>query len=129
MTQTYNQCRALFCALLLIAFVVQGLIPAGFMPGQAANGQMSLEICSGIDMKTVYVGLDQVPSSSDHMPTDQENHQSLCAFAPVLSASLPGSAVLVPLVDFGRVFLASVVPLFSNTFLTKTWLSRGPPVS
>ena len=64
-----------------MAFFVQIMIPAGFMPNLSAPNLSAyaatpLVICSGMDMKTIYVNQDGKPIGK---PVDQ--HAKPCAFS------------------------------------------------
>ena len=67
--------------LILLAFLVKAIIPAGFMPQFGESRFATIEICttSGLIQKTV--GDTQTPPSSDH----DDQSASKCPYAPVLT--------------------------------------------
>lgn len=67
------QSRIGFAALVILAVLLRALIPAGFMPENAA-GKMAITICHGADLQTIYVDAPAKPGK----PTKTE-----CAFAPI----------------------------------------------
>lgn len=73
---------AFIMMLMLLAFAVKALIPAGFMPDYG-NGFMKLVICSGMGEKTILV------PASDNSPHDQgtELSDEHCAYQTLTFAN------------------------------------------
>lgn len=67
--------------ILLLAILIQAMVPAGFMPGRAA-AESYIEIC-GAD------GLMTVPADHDGNPAPEHNIGKLCAFSLLPVADTP----------------------------------------
>jgi hypothetical protein len=67
--------------LLLVAVLVRGLIPAGFMPGRLADGA-PIVICTG-------AGTQVLHAKSPAAPSRGPRHHEACAFAGLAAAPAP----------------------------------------
>jgi hypothetical protein len=97
--------------LLLVALLLRGLIPAGFMPDlNSTNGQGWLVICTSAGERSVK--LDD-GTGNQHGPVDQ-HQQGLCPFAALIGFTpiLFLAALLLPLLPRSMIQpLAASVPL------------------
>ena len=75
--------KLIFKIVLVLAFVLQALIPAGFMPGSAMAGT-PVVICSGMGQKTVLIDGDGQPAGQQE---HDKNTHAPCPWS-VLPASL-----------------------------------------
>jgi hypothetical protein len=66
---------------LLVAVLVRGLIPAGFMPGRLADGA-PIVICTG-------AGTEVVHAKSAPGEPQRSQHHDVCAFAGMAAAPTP----------------------------------------
>lgn len=116
-------------ALLLLAFLARGMIPAGFMPDVKTSGLFPLVVCSGIgSTTTVYVTADKIPD----LPDDPQRHDDAPRHAPCVFASGFADGVPPP-----APVLALFIPITSRELPTqgvilgginfKPYLSQGPP--
>lgn len=80
--------RGWIARLLLAAFVVRALIPAGYMPdfSAAADGVLKIVICSASGEKSMTLDGGQTRAPS-HNPTSSHDGQP-CAFSGLASATL-----------------------------------------
>lgn len=75
--------------LLLIAFIVRALVPAGYMPdfSAAAKGVFKVVVCSAMGAKSISFDADGKP-----VPNQQADHPDQpCAFTGMASLALPSS--------------------------------------
>ncbi len=70
---------------LLLAFLVKAIIPAGFMPGATSDGYTTMVICSGMGEKTVLVPNDQ--NAPDEQSADH-GQNDLCAYQAASSQKI-----------------------------------------
>lgn len=112
-----------FCALalngvFLLALLIQGFIPAGFMP----DAKDTLVICTASGLKTI-----DLDSNGDPHKAVPDNH---CPFAPVLTHGLAPAPALPAENAFKPFFATSTGNdqlLFS--FSAQLYDSQGPPAS
>lgn len=102
-----------------IGVLFQALIPLGFMPG--ANAATPVVICSGMDMKIVYVDEDGQPAHQ------QDQSQKSCAFAAI-AFGLTADPVVVTApahyaAEIPAVSISLVLPFAAHTHPWQT----GPP--
>lgn len=116
--------------LLLLALLVRGLIPGGFMPNiNGDEGQGWLVICTASGMKTIDGHADGLGSKDATGPVD--THQpGLCAFALMAAVAplLLLVALLLPLLlsrRVGRVRRADILP--ASLLLCRPPGARAPP--
>lgn len=91
--------KQIFQIVLVLAFALQALIPAGFMPGSAMAGT-PVVICSGMGQKTVLL-------DGDGQPAEQQDHHGKDTHAPCPWSVLPVS--LTP----PQVFSPAALPAFA----------------
>jgi hypothetical protein len=112
--------KHLFHILVFLAFAMQSIIPAGFMPDiNASAAGTKLVICSGIGEKTIY--LDQ-----DGQPVEHKEF-SKCAYSILSSGGQPAYFTLAAPVDFDNPAepFYRVAEISGLSFLTPD--STGPP--
>jgi|GEM_PF-2414405 len=116
---------SLFLMAVLVAVVVNAVIPAGYMP-QNKRGFVELVICSGMGEKTVLVDAGDVPAGDHQDKTDTAN---FCAYQFLASAKIPVVPQIIILPVFHFETLAKT--MFSGTFLPRIYsasiTARGPP--
>jgi hypothetical protein len=78
--------RTPIIGLLMAAVLFRALIPAGFMPAQAENGAIVMQLCSGFSTKSVVVDLG--PGSATHDNSQLFDH-SPCGFTAAAIAAPP----------------------------------------
>lgn len=110
--------------LALLAVVLRGLVPMGFMPAAHAEAGTPFVICSGTDIQTIYLDEDGQPAPAD--ASHDASSPCVFAFAPlafepflpdmvpvaVAETSVPGAAILATARP-----LAALLP----------WAARAPP--
>lgn len=109
---------------MLLSLAVQGMIPAGFMPGQPRSGTMQIVICTGMGSSTITVNEKTgLPDKSQKEKTSS----AACPFTPVLpgfvSLNLP--QIIAP--HFEEIKQLEPVQVSINHISSKSWSSRGPP--
>jgi hypothetical protein len=79
--------RTPIIGLLMAALLFRALVPAGFMPAQAENGEIVMQLCSGFGTKSVVVDLGT--GSATHDGGSQLFDHSPCGFAAAAVAAPP----------------------------------------
>lgn len=108
-----------FVLLALLGIMVRSLIPTGFMPEFSQAGT-AFVICSGIEMKTVY--LDENGQPVEHKV------EAPCDFSintAVLKQPVPVSSLFVPYVE--QLFLPEHQVVFTSDSISSHTEARGPP--
>lgn len=116
-----NRGRQLLAALMLTAFAVRALVPAGFMP---AGGAFSIEICpEGFSAQLL-------PHGGHHPPGGSPTHTEHCVFGsagasgPVRQLAALGAIALLPHAPAAR-FIAAPTAVR----LVHLPQARGPPAA
>ncbi|MBI2234488.1 MAG: hypothetical protein HYU57_05825 [Micavibrio aeruginosavorus] len=91
--------KQIFQTVLVLAFALQALIPAGFMPGSAMAGT-PVVICSGMGQMTILL-------DGDGQPVEQQDHDRNTTHAPCPWSVFPVS--LTP----PQVFSPASLPAFA----------------
>lgn len=81
--------RSPIIGLLMAALLFRALVPAGFMPAQAENGEIVMQLCSGFGTKSVVVDLGN--GSATHDSGSQLFEHSPCGFAAAAMVAPPPS--------------------------------------
>jgi hypothetical protein len=120
--------RKVLAAVLLIAAMLRGLMPTGFMPAIAADGSFEIVICSSSGLKTISVtpGGEPVPSAaqqSDRQNSDGSSVQQPCVFGGLADAVSLG----LPLIPIRHASLGTDVGSADIAFLLPPY-SGGPPL-
>lgn len=119
--------RAFLYALLFLALIVRGLVPAGFMPAPE-GGKTRIVICTASGPAAVMVDAGKFPSK-DHGKKEHQGSPS-CPYAPVLAQNTPEiPEAYLPAdryADAHDLLPATDAP---SALSSKPWLSRGPPLS
>lgn len=113
-------------ALLLLAFALKALIPAGFMPGQGEGGMTALVICSGMGEKTIFVPADSAPS-----PAKESASSDPCAYhLAALQKNIISAPPILPLPSLQNSDIAPAAPAANlSTPVILAAAPRGPPLS
>lgn len=121
-----------FCAALLqlpvvLAMVVLGLLPAGVMPAQGADGSMVMAICSG--GQAVSMTFD--PATGEYAPAKPVSEKSGCdwAMAQVVSDMGVPVALPVPVFTTHRAAPTLAQVLWHPAHDPRGIQARGPPSS
>ncbi|MEQ1581752.1 MAG: hypothetical protein ABL964_14270, partial [Steroidobacteraceae bacterium] len=83
--------RTPIIGLLMAALLFRALVPAGFMPAQAENGEIVMQLCSGFSTKSVVVDLGT--SGATHDSSTQLFDHSPCGFAAAAQAAPPPASM------------------------------------
>jgi hypothetical protein len=105
---------------LLLSVMLQGFIPAGFMP--SFDKQATIVICTPSGTKTIAVDAHQAP----HHNADDE--AKLCPFAPVIFADAPHNPPQY-IAHYFEAGTASISKGRINDYklIAHSYLSQGPP--
>ncbi len=121
--------RFVFAGLLLLAVLVRGLIPAGFMPGMMADEtgvqKHVIVICTSTGMQTVEIDGD-APDGHDG------NHKGdmTCPYAPVLAQNIPLPSPVVLPPDFSARSIAFTPGhLAALQSYRHSYTAQAPPAS
>ena len=115
------------CMMLIVlaAFAVQAVLPAGFMPSVSKDGFMEIVICSGMDQKTVLVPADDV-APSDHQ---DKKENPVCAYQTLAAQKIliAPPAFVPPVVATLEISAAHFTAQISAQFPVYSIAARGPP--
>lgn len=119
--------------LMLFAFMVQSLIPVGFMPEKKSDGSATIVICTKFGPQEIHVSAENNPfHKADHQndQNDQNNSKTFCAFAPVIAHA--GHAIAPVLVLPSLRSAAFISPRATNRTGRENdhnYYAQGPPSS
>ncbi len=124
--------RKQFIAFILLAFVMQAMIPAGFMPGTDNDGKMKIVICSGNGFVTKLVDIDQLPANEDDTGQgtdhDHESSHSTCPYTFVISKGMHGVIPMyLPLLNGTNNVASFPVITALQAISQKSYEAQGPP--
>ena len=125
MTRSNNKISAFLLNLALLAFLVRGVTPAGFMPGHSANNTYPMVICSASGPITINVPADKLPNSPSQPSHHHDNMP--CPYAQGFAqgtladhSELPAPVAAEPVLTHIEISLALNAP-------AKNYFSHGPP--
>lgn len=105
--------------ILIFALLVQSAIPAGYMPSLNGAGKFSIEICSGLDGRSIEIPQDQ----SDEMPRDDGG----CPYFLMVGYGLPEMGESASVEHALQAFIRSFYDDPQAQTLALTQYQRGPP--
>jgi len=123
--QPLNLLSSCIMLVVVLAFAVKAVLPAGFMPVLNKDGFTEIVICSGMGEKTIKVPAEE-NAPADH---PDENAGEVCAYQVLAS----GKILLSPLTtEISAPVIEAASPLFFSDGLTQTLTTysltaRGPP--
>lgn len=86
--------------LVVLVVLMRVLVPAGFKPS-ADRGTISLEVCSGLGLKKIEIGvpLASVTKSGHPSYNTHQDKSALCGFSSISALAMPGlgPVLLVPM--------------------------------
>jgi hypothetical protein len=110
--------RAILSSLVLLALLLGGAVPSGFMPGKKDGGSLTIEICTASGWSTA-----EVPAHDGH---EGEEKRDACPYAPVLAhAFVPAAqpaAFALP-----SSFIPPATAQIPVRAAPKHWHAQGPP--
>ena len=122
----------LACLIMLVAFVLRGLVPTGYMLERSDDGTITVEICGAFGERLM--AFDPVTGEMSELPEDQpgapESHAT-CAFALSAVATPPEPALSVSPANVTRLMLGSR-PIATPEVREPARAplpARGPPLS
>lgn len=112
--------------LVLLAFLLQAFVPAGFMPSFGDDGKVKISICTAQGFQTIFVDGAQSPEPADE--GEQHDSMSLCPYAFTASKS----AVYEDIAAYHSAVLSKaqfhdVSDINPQTAILHPWSSRAPP--
>ncbi len=111
--------------MMVAAFALKAIIPAGFMP-ENKNGFMEMVICSGMGEKTILVPNSETPSSEHDNDTTAKE---VCAYQVLASGKVlvpaPVLAFLEPQPE--KLFVDITDDRFIISTNSLSFEARGPP--
>ena len=118
--------RAALLLLALVAIVVRGLVPIGFMPGSQQEAGTTLVICSGVDTQTIYLDENGQPAT----PDDAHDKSSPCVFSFAPLAFEPFLPEIVQIAfDPVPVPVSLILATEQGSLSSSPYSSRAPPSS
>lgn len=119
-------------ALLVVAFCIKAVIPAGFMVSASSDTVLTVSICSDAtngltQMQLVIPGKDRASSHSD--PAKKDSH---CAFSGLTQAAVGGADASLLALAFAFVLALGLAPTPHLPFRRLAHLRpplRGPPAT
>ncbi len=122
--------RHLFMALLVLAFCIKAVIPAGFMVSSAGGMSLSITICSESTSSVESVKL-VIPakkgSQSQHDSAKKDGH---CAFSGLSHSAVGGAGIILLALAFAFILVLGMAPSRRLPFSPIPYLLpplRGPP--
>ncbi len=111
--------------MIVLAFALKSVLPAGFMPVINKDGFTQIVICSGMGEKTITVPADENPSS-DHK---EDQASKICAYQVLASGKIllspPAFTLPAPVVSRSPIKLFNDQSPHTTTILS--FAARGPP--
>jgi hypothetical protein len=112
------------CALLVVALAMRALVPVGYMTSQAADGGLTVILCTATGLQRVIL------PSDEHGPSAPRAHgDSTCLFSLASGAALPPpllwAAAEAPTTLVS--FLPVAAALVNLPAIVRAQSSRGPP--
>lgn len=122
--------RHLAMALLLIAFCIKGIMPAGFMVSPSSNTILTVSICSdGFSApKQMKLVIPRENRSGSH--ADEAKKGDHCAFSGLAKVGVGGSDIILLALAFAFILLLGLSPIRRLPFRQISNLRpplRGPP--
>lgn len=123
--------RRLAMALVVLAFCIKAIVPAGFMVSHASPTLLTISVCSEITgaHKTVNI---VVPPKDDGSEYADEAKGSHCAFAGLGHMALSGADLVLLAMAFAVVLALGLAPVTCPPFRRISYLQpplRGPPAA
>ena len=127
MKRPQNKISTFLLGLALLAFVVRGMIPAGFMPGHNANKLFPIVICSGAGAVTINVTADKLPyDPHPQQPHGHDNNMS-CSYAQSFAQGVLADQPELPVHVVSQPVLTHQEIALSLQTAVKNYFSHGPP--
>lgn len=126
MTNVPRHFRFMFLALAVLAVLVRGMLPAGFMPSFDDGGKVDIVICTSYGPSTVSVdaGDGSVPAGHD------KDESAVCIFVPLIPEQIQyQDDVSAPARYFSAGQYDDVHSLLFAHYLIKPWMAQGPPAA
>ncbi len=118
--------RASLLLLALIAVVLRGLVPMGFMPGLHQEAGTTLVICSGVDTQTIYLDENGNPAK----PGDAHDKSNPCEFSFAPLAFKPFLPEIVQVAfDPAPPAVSLILATAYGEISLSPYSSRAPPLS
>jgi hypothetical protein len=120
--------RTPIIGLLMAALLFRALVPAGFMPAQAENGEIVMQLCAGFGTKSVVVDLGN--NSAEHGSGSALFDHTPCGFtAAGLSAPPVTPAGFAPIPSLDDVTTQRDVDARVVPSITRAHSPRAPPLA
>ncbi len=121
------------CGLLLLALILKGIIPVGYMPNFSERQEkagFTLVLCTGQGAKTVHLSSDPFAKYSDsreHDQKDAQDHNS-CPYAPGLATALIPVLTVVAAILALMMSLLIIPSVISLQYrINRSAFPTGPP--
>lgn len=124
--------RHLALALLVLAFCIRAVIPAGFMVSASSDTVLTVTICSDSanGLKTMEIVIPGKEQGGGH--SDSAKKGEHCAFSGLAKVAVGGADVILLALAFGFILLLGLAPLQRLPFRQFSHLRpplRGPPAA
>lgn len=125
-TPALTRLRAGLLLLALVAVVLRGLVPMGFMPGSSQEAGTALVICSGVDTQTIYLDENGQPAK----PGEAHDKSNPCVFSFAPLAFKPFLPEIVQIAfDPVRPPVSLILATTQRALSASPYSSRAPPSS
>ena len=124
--------RSLALALLVAAFFIKAIVPAGFMVSPSSDTVLTISLCSDANpgMKSMQLVIPAKDQGSGH--TDKADQGSYCAFTGLSHAALGGADSILLAIAFAFIIVLGIAPArqmpFGQIYHLRPPL-RGPPTA
>ena len=124
--------RHLALALLVLAFCIKAIIPAGFMVSTSSDTVLTVTICSDSanGLKTMQLVIPGKEQSSDHSDASKKGEH--CAFSGLAKVAVAGADAILLAIAFAFILVLGLAPVRRLPFRQFSHLRpplRGPPAA
>lgn len=120
--------RLILACVLLLGLLVRASLPVGFMPVFDDDHMVSIEICTGGDVKQMLVKASDMPDAP--YSDKQHTNKSTCAYAMALAPSLAAIAeIVLPPNYTAHATIVALEIASQYRSLNRVYLAQGPPVA
>ena len=127
-----DRSRHLALALIVLAFCIKALMPAGYMVSSSADSVLTVTICSDASqgLKQMQLAIPGKPAAPEHMGAAAKGDH--CAFAGLGHVAIGGADAVLLALAFAFILVLGIAPAPRLPFGEVAYLRpplRGPPAA
>lgn len=118
------------CALLVLAFCIKAVVPAGYMISPAKNLVLTVSICADATGGAKQMQIVLPGKGKGNNPSDESKRDGQCAFSGLANAALCGATAILLALAFAVLLVLGLAPARSlpiAQFAHSRPPLRGPP--